>query len=358
MTAKKIISLFLVLVMLGSLVTPVMAWGGATHYGIVKNLDDRSGLPSYIYTYNLDYINGAIVPDVFFCANVQVGNWSLYKGCPENWRDLSLFVIVHDGNYFWNLYETAKLKSSNDQQRAYLAGWVSHAISDYYIHGGKPSFLNPPYPKGKFYLEYKRIDPYNLNAHITAEYMVDCLAYYEKGGSAPWPWEFKVYPSFIKSVFQEYRSRYGGNFPIPSESEIVSEFDKLAASIVAEQATFNLGTYAYAKRTFGDYIDWWQAAINASYAYIVGFCPIKTSIQTLETNEKLVEKYHREHLGISLKKAVGEELIEEGFLTLQRHYDASGAYILRLESNLSYEELGKVFIKKLNEKLEKVNRMK
>ncbi len=68
-------------------------------------------------------------------------------------------------------------------------------------------------------------------------------------------------------MFQEYKSRYGGNFPIPSESEIVSEFDKLAASIVAEQVTFNLGTYAYAKRTFGDYIDWWQAAINALCLY-------------------------------------------------------------------------------------------
>ncbi len=49
MTAK-IISLFLVLFVLKTVVIPAVAWGGATHYSIVKNLDDRISLPSYIYT--------------------------------------------------------------------------------------------------------------------------------------------------------------------------------------------------------------------------------------------------------------------------------------------------------------------
>jgi len=58
---RWLLGVLLVLVMLGSLVSPVSAWGGPTHYSIVKKVDDKSGLPWQVYQYKTDYINVKLV---------------------------------------------------------------------------------------------------------------------------------------------------------------------------------------------------------------------------------------------------------------------------------------------------------
>lgn len=218
---KKLV-LLLVLVLVGSMYSPVIAWGGPTHYSIVKKLADRSGLPWQVYSYKIDYINGAVVPDIF------VGNDGVTVS--QGWSKLAQLFHYDDGfnRLVWQ-------RASTDQEKAYTAGWLTHHVSDYYIHGWKPSWVTPAYPYGKPYLKYKGVEPSNLPQHLFVEYNVDCITYYEKNGAAPWPWEFKVYSSFIKSVVQECKNRYGGDFPIPTEDQINQEFTDLMAEIVAER---------------------------------------------------------------------------------------------------------------------------
>jgi len=62
---RSVICVLLVLVMFGSAISPASAWGGPTHYSIVKKVDDKSGLPWQVYQYKTYYINGAVVPDIF-----------------------------------------------------------------------------------------------------------------------------------------------------------------------------------------------------------------------------------------------------------------------------------------------------
>jgi len=60
-----------------------------------------------------------------------------------------------------------------NRSRNSLCCWmVNIPISDYYIHGGKPSWIKPSYPHNKPYLEYKGIDP-NYLQHLLVEYNVD-----------------------------------------------------------------------------------------------------------------------------------------------------------------------------------------
>jgi len=55
---------------------------------------------------------------------------------------------------------------------------------------------------------------------------------------------------------------------VPTEEQINKEFTDLMAGIVAEQASFSWGKYLAAKAAFGDYEEWWQAAVDGSYNYL------------------------------------------------------------------------------------------
>ncbi len=343
---RSLIGVLLVLVMLGSIVSPVSAWGGPTHYSIVKKVDDKSGLPWQVYQYKTDYINGAVVPDIF----VGIDGVTV----PSGWSKLA--QLMHYNLLFNSIVWQ---KASTDQEIAYVAGWLTHPISDYYIHGGKPSWIKPSYPHNKPYLEYKGIDPNDLPQHLLVEYNVDCITYYEKGGAAPWPWEFKVYSSFIKSCIQEYKNKYGGDFPIPTEDQINKEFTDLMAEIVAEQASFSWDKYLAAKAAFGDYEEWWKAAVDGSYNYLIHMdvvysCASKMSVNGVQVKNKDTNVKINEEIA-KIRKEIGRELIKEGILIPHGKFDKrTGIYTVWFESKVSKDKLGKLYASKFAEKIEKL----
>ncbi len=212
-------------------------------------------------------------------------------------------------------------KASTDQEIAYVAGWLTHPISDYYIHGGKPLWIEPSYPHNKPYLEYKGIDPNNLLQHLLVEYNI--------------------------------------GFPVPTEEQINKEFTDLMVEIVAEQISFSWDKYLAAKAAFGDYEEWWQAAVDGSYNYLIQMDVIyshasKVSANSIQVNSGDFNVKINEEI-VKIRKEIGRELIKEGILIPHGKFDKkTEIYTVWFESKVSKDKLGKLYAKKFTEKIEKL----
>jgi hypothetical protein len=334
--------------MLGSIANPVSAWGGFTHYSIGNAVKNGIGIPSEVKEHQLDFINGVVVPDIFY------GIWGVTV--PADWE--KLYDLMHyDERFITFVWQEA----TTDKERAYAAGWITHPISDYYIHDNASNLI-VPYPHGKAYLDYKNANTKSEHARI--EYYVDCIVYHDKEGKLPT--QFVLYPFFIKKCIQDFKNKYGGDFPVPSVEKITTEFEDLMAGYYAEQISFVvLGDYLYneAKKECGDYKDWWDASVEASYIKLLSLgnygysakkftglkqpfikLPIKsTNIKRKAINDDAI---------IAIKKSIGHELIKEGLLIPHGKYDKkTGAYTLWFESKVSKDKLCMIYLSKLESKL-------
>lgn len=339
---RSLIGVLLVLVMLGSAISPVSAWGGFTHYSIGNAVKNSIGIPSEIKEHQLDFINGVVVPDIFY------GIWGVTV--PADWD--KLYDLTHYNETFITFIWQ---EATTDAERAYAAGWITHPISDYYIHN-HASNLIVPYPHGKAYLDYKNANTQSEYAKI--EYYVEYIVYHDKDGKLPT--QFVLYPFFIKKCIQDFKNKYGGDFPVPSVGEITNEFEDLMAGYYAEQISFDvLGDYLYnkAKRECGDYKDWWDASVEASYLKLLSLGSYGYSAKKVTGIEQPVIKLPTKSTGtkrkainddifIAIRKSIGHELIREGILIPHSKYDKkTGAYILWFESKVSKDKLCKIYLK-------------
>jgi hypothetical protein len=343
---KALVGVLFVLVIIGCTVSPVSAWGGFTHYSIGNAVKNCIGIPSEIKEHQLDFINGVVVPDIFY------GIWGVTV--PADWE--KLYKLMH---YDERLITFVWQEATTDEERAYAAGWITHPISDYYIHD-HASNLIVPYPHGKAYLDYKNANTQSEHARI--EYYVDCIVYHDKEGKLPT--QFVLYPFFIRKCIQDFKNKYGGDFPVPSVGEITNEFGDLMAGYYAEQISFDvLGDYLYneAKRECGDYKDWWDASVEASYLKLLSLGSYsysakkgieqsftKVPIKSIDIKRKAISS----DVIIAIRKSIGHELIKEGILIPHSKYDKkTSAYILWFESKVSKDKLCRIYLGKFESKL-------
>jgi len=131
------------------------------------------------------------------------------------------------------------------------------------------------------------------------------------------------------------------------------------AGIVAEQASFSWEKYLAAKAAFGDYEEWWKAAVDGSYNYLIHMRAIYSyesrisvngmQVKNKDTNVKINEEIAK------IRKEIGRELIKEGILIPHGKFDKrTGIYTVWFESKVSKDKLGKLYASKFAEKIEKL----
>ncbi|AIG99160.1 MAG: hypothetical protein PWQ40_1559 [Archaeoglobus sp.] len=207
MWGSKALGLVLVFVVLGSLVTPVMAWGTITHV----RMSSEAGNPHP--GFKMEYLSGSIAPDAGYTISVDWGK--KFHG--------------EDVNKAIKIANTMLSLAKGTDEKAFAKGWLAHLMQDRVAHGNGQGLPNDR-TYGVGYSNYAA-QKYGID-HITAEFYVNGRVIHEKG----WNWDFVRIAIPTKLIAKAMKSLYGSS---PSESDLSNAYNKFAAEYYAELTFWN-----------------------------------------------------------------------------------------------------------------------
>uniref|UniRef100_A0A7J3M293 Phospholipase C/D domain-containing protein n=1 Tax=Archaeoglobus fulgidus TaxID=2234 RepID=A0A7J3M293_ARCFL len=230
--AKKIISLFLVLVAFKFAISSAMAWGTLTHI----RMSSEAGNP--YPGRKMEYLSGSIAPD---------GGYLISNEWGSKFHGYNVGEALRIGNTLFVL-------SQNSKERAFAKGWLAHLMQDRVAHGnglGLPR--DPAFGVGYSNFAAKK---YGID-HISAEFFVNGRVLNEKG----WNWDFVTFAVPIDLVIKTMNTLYGQS---PPRDRLIDAYNTFAAEYYGELAFWQTPTgkalyiSLFMAGTVGDYDDYVQ----------------------------------------------------------------------------------------------------
>jgi hypothetical protein len=204
---RWLVGVLLVLVLLGSAVSPVSAWGTITHV----RMSSEAGNP--YPGFKMEYLSGSIAPDAGYIISADWG--AKFHG--DNVEEAR------------NIANTMLSLADGTGEKAFAKGWLAHLMQDRVAHGNGRGLPNDP-AYGVGYSNYAA-EKYGID-HLTAEFFVNGRVIHEKG----WDWDFVRFAVPTKLIVETMENLYGS---APNENDLNNAYNTFATEYYGELAFWN-----------------------------------------------------------------------------------------------------------------------